>query len=100
MITRRGSRWRVVVQGTRDPVTLRRRQLSGSAATKSEALQLERRFMREVDAGLDADIPVRALVEEWWASEPRLAPTTKLNYRENLNRHILPILGDRKVAEV
>ena len=100
MISRRGNRWRVVVQGGRDPVTQRRRQLSGSAATKPEALKLESCLLREVMAGLDTDITVRRLVAEWWASEPRLAPTTKTNYRENLDRHVLPIIGDRKVIEL
>lgn len=100
MITKRGNRWRVVVQGGRDPVTQRRRQLSGSAATKADALKLESRFQRDVVAGLDTDITVRKLVAEWWASEPRLAPTTKMNYRENLDRHVLPIIGDRKVSEL
>ena len=100
MIRKRGNRWRVVVQGGRDPVTQRRRQLSGSAATKADALKLESRFLREAVAGLDTDITVRKLVAEWWASEPRLAPTTKMNYRENLDRHVLPIIGDRKVSEL
>jgi integrase len=39
-------------------------------------------------------------VAEWWAAEPRLAPTTTLNYRGVLNNHILPALGDRKVADL
>ena len=77
----------------------RRQQLSGSAATKPEALKLESRLLREVMAGLDTDITVRRLVAEWWASEPRLAPTAKMSYRENFDRHVLPIIGDRKVSE-
>ena len=100
MISKRGNRWRVVVQGGRDPVTQRRRQLSGSAPTKAEALKLESRLVREVVAGLDADITVRMLVAEWWASVPRLAATTKVNYRANVDRHVLPIIGDRKVNEL
>lgn len=100
MITKRGNRWRVVIQGGRDPVTQRRRQLSGSAATKAQAPQLERRLIASAVDGLAADITVARLISEWWASQPRLAATTKSNYRSNLERHVLPVLGKRKVSEV
>ena len=40
MIARRCERWRVVVQGGRDPLTGKRLQLSGSARTEREAVAL------------------------------------------------------------
>jgi site-specific recombinase XerD len=39
-------------------------------------------------------------VEEWWASKPRLAPTTQANYRDHLDNHILPVLGRKSVEDV
>ena len=100
VIRKRGSRWRVVVQGGRDPFTGRRRQLSGSAASRADAVQLERRLYAQVADGLASAMTLAQLVEEWWRSEPRLAPTTRVNYRSNLNHHVLPTLGARKLSEI
>jgi integrase len=100
LIVERGKRWRVVVQAGRDPITGKRHQLSGSAATEREALAMEREFRRRVEAGITGRILVRDLVEEWWASGPRLAPTTAANYKLNLDNHILPVLGDKRADEI
>src|SRR5205823_5030779 len=43
---------------------------------------------------------LQQVVDEWWRRWPRLAPTTALNYRQNLNLHVLPLLGGRRVAEI
>jgi hypothetical protein len=45
-------------------------------------------------------ITLSRLVEEWWASRPRLAPTTRANYRDHLDNHILPVLGEKRVEEI
>lgn len=100
MIAKRGNRWRIVVNAGRDPFTQRRRQLSGSAGTREAAVELERELRARVADGRTGDITVALLVEEWWKSGPRLAATTSANYRSNLELHVLPILGDRKVEEI
>lgn len=100
MIQKRGSRWRVVVQGGRDPVTRRRTQLSGSAASEREAVALEKEFARRARAGMPARLTLAQLVDEWWASRPRLAPTTAVNYRANLRLHVLPVIGDRDLDDI
>jgi hypothetical protein len=51
VIKKRGDRWRVVVYAGRDPLTGRKRQKTGTAATKAEARQLEARPVGEVGAG-------------------------------------------------
>jgi hypothetical protein len=56
LIHERGKRWRVVVQAGRDPLTGKRYQLSGSAATEREALAMEREFRRRVEAGITGRI--------------------------------------------
>ncbi len=55
MISKRGSRWRVVVQAGRDPLTRRRLQLSGSAASEREAVRLERGLRLQVGEPGDGD---------------------------------------------
>lgn len=100
MIQKRGDRWRVVVQAGRDPLTGRRLQLSGSARTEREAVALERQLRLDAERKATGSVTLAELVEEWWASKPRLAATTRANYRDNLENHILPILGPRKVTEL
>jgi integrase len=100
MIQKRGARWRVVVQGRRDELTGRRRQLSGAVETEREAVALERTFRLQVERGLTARLTVRELIDEWWEARPRLAATSLANYRSNLDVHILPVLGERFVEEI
>lgn len=100
MIQQRGARWRVVVQGRRDELTGRRRQLSGSTSTEREAVALERTLRLQAERGLNGRMTLAELVGEWWASGPRLAPTTLANYRSNVDVHILPMLGDRRLEEI
>ncbi|MHB1536649.1 MAG: tyrosine-type recombinase/integrase [Acidimicrobiales bacterium] len=100
MIKQRGGRWRVVVQAGRDPITGKRQQLSGSAASERDAVRLERQLRLQVEGQIGGSITLAKLVGEWWGSGPDLAPTTLLNYRGNLDNHILPVLGDRKVTDV
>ena len=100
MIAKRGNRWRVVVQAGRDPLTGQRRQLSGSAASKAEASRLERALLAQAAERVAPRITLRQVVAEWWQSGPRLAPSTRANYRMNLDRHILPLLGSRQVSEI
>jgi site-specific recombinase XerD len=100
VIQRRGRRWRVVVQGRPDPVTGKRRQLSGSAVSEREAVTLERQLRLRIAKGFHDQATLAAVVKEWWLSGPRLAASSRANYRSNLDNHILPVLGGRKVAEI
>ena len=100
MIQKRGNRWRVVVQAGRDPITGRRHQLSASASTEREAVRLERQLRLQADGHAVGAVTLAELVDEWWASRPRLAATSLVNYRENLQNHILPLLGRRKLLEL
>lgn len=103
MIQQRGKRWRVVVTPRgRDPFTGRRRQISGSAPTEAAARRMEMEFKAKaarLEVGAE-DLTLQEVVEEWWANKPRLAPTSVANYRDNLDNHILPKLGDRPIREI
>jgi integrase len=90
----------VVVQAGRDPITGARRQLSGSAASEREAVKLERQLRPQAQGGVVGNITLARLVQEWWASKPRLAPTTQANYRDNLDKHIIPALGGKRVSDI
>jgi integrase len=100
MIQQRGKRWRVVVQSTPDPLTGKRHQLSGSAPTEREAVKLERQLRLQAESGVRENITFRKLVDEWWASPPRLAATTAANYQSNLDKHVLPVLEDKRVNDI
>jgi hypothetical protein len=100
MIQQRGMRWRVVVYAGLDPISGKRQQLAGTASTEREAVALERRLRLQADAGQGSRIVLRDLVAEWWASGPRLSPTTEVNYRGNLDKHILPALGGKRADEI
>jgi hypothetical protein len=50
VIKKRGNRWWVLVYVRRDPLTGRKRQKTGTAATKAEARQLEARRISQVGA--------------------------------------------------
>ena len=91
MIQKRGNRYRVVVYAGVDPFTGKRRQFSGSAATELDARQLEIDLERRAAFGQsEANPTLDDVVREWWASGPRLAATTVVNYRHKLENHILP----------
>jgi integrase len=100
VIQQRGSRWRVVVQAGRDPFTHKRIQFAGTVDSEAEARALEHRLQLRAEADPNGRMPLWVLVEEWWDSGPRLAATTVMNYRSNLAKHILPVLGDRRIEEL
>jgi hypothetical protein len=66
----------VVVYAGRDPLTGRKRQKTGTAATKAEARQLEARLISQVGAGQHggtAGKTVADLLEAWFQWRPRCA---------------------------
>jgi integrase len=100
VIQQRGSRWRVVVYGGRDPLTRKPIQFADTVDTEAEAETLEKRFQARADSDGSSRMHLWVLVEEWWDSKPRLAATTEKDYRARIGRHILPVLGDRPVEEI
>jgi integrase len=99
VIKKRGNRWWVVVYAGRDPLTGRKRQKTGTAATKAEARQLEARLISEVGAGQHggaAGKTVADLLEAWFQWRPSvrpISPTTLVNYRRYADQKLLPALG-------
>lgn len=89
----RGERWRVVVQAVRDPLTRQRQRLrlSGSSGSEREAVLLERELRLQAQNQVTETVTLSQVVEGWWESRPRLAPTTVVNYRDDQKNHILPV---------
>jgi hypothetical protein len=81
-------------------MTGRRRQLSGTAASEDEATALEAELRRRAAGDTTGDPSMAALIEERWSSNPRQAATTRVSYRQLLDRHVLPWIGDRSVSEM
>jgi integrase len=99
VIKKRGNRWWVVVYAGRDPLTGRKRQKTGTAATKAEARQLEARLISQVGAGQHggaAGKTVADLIEAWFQWRPSvrpISPNTLVNYRRYADQKLLPALG-------
>jgi integrase len=99
VIKKRGNRWWVVVYAGRDPLTGRKRQKTGTAATKAQARQLEARLISEVGAGQHggaAGKTIADLLEAWFQWRPSvrpISPNTLVNYRRYADQKLLPALG-------
>jgi len=106
VIKKRGNHWRVVVYAGRDPLTGRKRQKTGTAATKAQARQLEARLVTEVGAGQHggaAGKTVAELLEAWFQWRPSvrpISPNTLANYRRYADQKLLPALGRLPLARV
>jgi integrase len=93
-IRQRGDAWQVIVHAGRDPITGRRRNLTGTARTKREAQALRARLVNQANEGRRpaTDATLAQLLERWFEMAD-LAWSTRASYRGYLNRTILPALG-------
>jgi integrase len=106
VIKKRGNHWWVVVYAGRDPLTGRKRQKTGTTATKAQARQLEARLVTEIGAGRHggaAGKTVGELLEAWFEWRPSvrpISPNTLANYRRYADQKLLPALGRLPLARV
>jgi integrase len=106
VIKKRGNRWWVVVYVGRDPLTGKKRQKTGTAASKAEARQLEARLISQVGAGQHggaAGKTVADLLEAWFQWRPSvrpISPNTLVNYRRYADQKLLPALGRQPLNRV
>ena len=93
-IRQRGNAWQVIVHAGRDPVTGKRRNLTGTARTKREAQALRARLLTQVDEGRRpaTDATLAQLLERWLEMAD-LAWSTRVTYKGYIERTILPTLG-------
>jgi hypothetical protein len=86
---KRGNRWWVVVYAGRDPLTGKKRQKTGTAASKAEARQLEARLISQVGAGQHggaAGKTVADLIEAWFQWRPSVRPAYASTLRGRAGR--------------
>jgi integrase-like protein len=93
-IRQRGKAWQVIVHAGRDPLTGKRRNLSGTARTKREAQALRARLLTQANEGKQpaTDATVAQLLERWLEMAD-LAWSTRVTYKGYIERTILPTLG-------
>ena len=93
-IRQRGNAWQVIVHAGRDPLTGKRRNLTGTARTKREAQALRARLLTQVDEGRRpaTDATLAQLLERWLEMAD-LAWSTRVTYKGYIERTILPTLG-------
>jgi integrase len=104
-IRQRGDHWEVVVSAGVDPVTGKRKRLYSAAKTEKAAVRLHAQLLAKVDAGQVADsgrLTVNRYVAEHWLphAETRVRPRTFRRYEELLNAHVLPAIGNVKLAKL
>ena len=94
-IRQRGNAWQVIVHAGHDPITGKRRNLTGTARTKREAQALRARLLNQVNEGKRpaTDATVAQLLARW-LEVADLAWSTRVTYQGYINRTILPALGD------
>jgi integrase len=93
-IRQRGSTWQVIVHAGHDPITGKRRNLTGTARTKREAQALRARLLNQVNEGKRpaTDATVAQLLARW-LEVADLAWSTRVTYQGYVHRTILPALG-------
>src|SRR5215217_9283638 len=93
-IRQRGNAWQVIVPAGRDPLSGKRRNLTGTARTKREAQALRARLLTQVHEGRRpaTDATLARLLERWLEMAD-LAWSTRVTYKGYIERTILPTLG-------
>jgi integrase len=93
-IRQRGETWQVIVHAGHDPITGKRRNLTGTARTKREAQALRARLLTQVNEGRRpaTDATVAQLLARW-LEVADLAWSTRVTYQGYIDRVILPALG-------
>ena len=104
-VTGRKVAYLVRVEGRRDPVTGKRRQLSKQVPTMAEAKRLESAWATEVARGTALDpntTTVSQLLDDWLTAKAgeEVSPQTIRDYEIILRRHLKPTLGDMPVQQL
>ena len=94
-IRQRVNAWQVIVHAGHDPITGKRRNLTGTARSKREAQALRARLLNQINVGKrpPTDATVAQLLARW-LEVADLAWSRRVTYQSYINRTILPALGD------
>jgi integrase len=106
MIRNRGHYWQVKVYAGRDPLSGQERREYGRASTKREAERLEAQLKAKVAEGRHRATAARTVADllerwlEWRQGVKEISPTTLEDYRLQINRRIVPALGNLPVRRL
>ena len=96
--------WHVRIEAPRDPVTGRRRRLNRTVhGSRKDAQRVLNELAVEVDRGKYQGTATTfgQLVHQWLElAQADLSPTTTQGYRNKIDNHIIPSLGDRPVKDI
>lgn len=101
-ITKKGSRWYVVLDLGRDQAGSRKRKWHGGYVTKREAERVQAKLVHELDMGIYSEpsqVKVADYLRDWLAAKPNLAQTTQEGYQRELKR-IIKYLGSLKLKDL
>ncbi|OXS77910.1 tyrosine-type recombinase/integrase [Domibacillus enclensis] len=104
---KQGYAWKCTSEGPRDPITGKRRQVTRRALTKKEAQakvdeaieEMIKQDKRGVGSDMQ-DMTVRQLLIQWFdlVMKHRLKETTLKSYINTMQRRVIPVMGDVRVA--
>ena len=100
------SKWSVVLEINKDPVTNKRRQKWYTVeGTKKDAEKFLTEKQRELDTGVfidSKDILLKDYLDYWYNEYcvPNLSPMTYESYEYNIKMHINPIIGNIKLKDL
>ncbi len=102
-VVRRGSKWAVVIELERDPLTGKRRQRWHSGyRTRKEAERARIELLSRVDSGTYVEKSKQTVSEfltDWFpAIETTLRPATLYSYQRNMKLHVIPYLGSMRLS--
>lgn len=101
-VTKKGTRWYVVLDLGRDENGKRKRKWHGGFTTKREAERAQARLVHNLDQGVytePSSLSVAEYVTGWLEAKPNLAQTTREGYQRELKR-VTKRLGDRKLRDL
>ena len=98
-------RWYVVLDLGFGDDGRRRQKWHGGFRTRREAQAARAKLVTDVNNGAYV-VPGRTTLADWirdsWLpmTEPRVKPTTFLSYRQNLELHVIPVLGQKRLQQL
>lgn len=104
---KQGYAWKCTAEGPRDPITGKRRQITRRALTKKEAQakvdEAIEEMIKQDKRGIGSDVKdmtVRQLFDQWFdlVMKHRLKETTLSSYMNTMQRRVIPVMGDVRVA--
>lgn len=106
LVTKRGSRWTVILSDTEPATGKRRRHYHSGYLTRSDAEKARTALLSQMDRGSyvspEQDLTVRGFLTEKWLPEvgERVRPSTLESYRLHVESYLLPAIGNVRLQSL